>query len=445
MRDHAGMARAFSDEVDWLPPGVIEVSPSGPRRGTPPDRQCLTLVADALRDAPSGRVAVMADHPGSPFLALKVAGREVDVVDGMAFIDAAAVTPRDALPDLAGCVLDGLLERVDRPLALLQAARERLVPGGVLVATAGSSGRKIAGRPVVRRDDRLRLFPGQTLPSLLFRAGFEMPAFRGGRQSRIVIARRATLAPIDQRPAGLSVIMPVYNERETFEKAIELVLAKEIPDTDIEVIVVESNSTDGTRELAIGFDGVPNVSVILEDRPLGKGHAVRRGLESAGGDFVLIQDADLEYDVDDYATLLEPLRRCETGFVLGTRARPDGAWGMRHFARNTTMSHVMNAGHIVFLALFNMVYQQRLHDPFTMYKVFRRDCLHGIELECNRFDFDWELTAKLIRAGYQPIEIPVSYQSRSFAEGKKITLVRDPLTWVKACFRYRFSRLYSYE
>ena len=105
----------------------------------------------------------------------------------------------------------------------------------------------------------------------------------------------------------------------------------------------------------------------------------------------------------------------------------------------------MNVGHIAFLALFNVVYQQRLRDPFTMYKVFRRDCLHGIPLECNRFDFDWELTAKLVRAGYKPMELPVSYHSRSFGEGKKIRLFRDPLTWVRACFRYRFSRLYSYR
>jgi len=84
------------------------------------------------------------------------------------------------------------------------------------------------------------------------------------------------------------------------------------------------------------------------------------------------------------------------------------------------------------------VYGTRLHDPFTMFKVFRRDCVHGLTFESNRFDFDWELVGKLVRAGYTPLEIPVNYQSRSFAQGKKVSLLRDPLTWFRACFKYRF-------
>jgi len=98
-------------------------------------------------------------------------------------------------------------------------------------------------------------------------------------------------------------------------------------------------------------------------------------------------------------------------------------------------------GHVFFTALFNVVYGTRLRDPFTMFKVFRRDCLHGLTFESNRFDFDWELVGKLVRAGYQPIEIVVNYRSRSFAEGKKVSFFRDPLTWIRACFKYRFVRL----
>ena len=88
------------------------------------------------------------------------------------------------------------------------------------------------------------------------------------------------------------------------------------------------------------------------------------------------------------------------------------------------------------------MYGQRLSDPFTMYKVFRRDCLAELSLECNRFDFDWELTAKLIRRGHIPLEVPVHYRSRSFSEGKKITLLGDPMSWVRACFKYRFGSIY---
>jgi len=132
----------------------------------------------------------------------------------------------------------------------------------------------------------------------------------------------------------------------------------------------------------------------------------------------------------------------EVGFVLGIRVNPEGSRGMRNFGQFGVTSRVMNVGHIFFLTLFNVVYGQRLKDPFTMYKVVRRDCLHGLVFECNRFDFDWELTAKLVRAGYRPREIPVAYRSRSFSEGKKVSFFKDPLTWVKACFKYRFAVLY---
>ena len=101
----------------------------------------------------------------------------------------------------------------------------------------------------------------------------------------------------------------------------------------------------------------------------------------------------------------------------------------------------MNFGHLFFTRLFNVVYGTRLRDPFTMYKVFRRECLSGLTFESNRFDFDWELVGKLVRAGYLPLEIPVNYSSRSFSEGKKVSFWRDPLTWIRACLKYRFQAL----
>ena len=126
-------------------------------------------------------------------------------------------------------------------------------------------------------------------------------------------------------------------------------------------------------------------------------------------------------------------------FVLGSRHGKDGAtWKVRHFADQAHVSWFMNLGHVLFTALFNVTYGTRLRDPFTMYKVFRRDCLYGLTFEANRFDFDWELVGKLVRAGYTPLEIPVNYESRSFGEGKKVLLFRDPLTWIRACFKYRF-------
>jgi hypothetical protein len=157
---------------------------------------------------------------------------------------------------------------------------------------------------------------------------------------------------------------------------------------------------------------------------------------------VLIQDADLEYDLDDYEMLLEPLRTFQRAFVLGIRHGRDGhSWKMRHFTDQVLLGQWMNLGHLLFTTLFNVVYGQRLRDPFTMFKVFRRECLSGLHLECNAFDFDWELAGKLVRCGYEPLEIPVNYKSRSFAEGKKVTMIRDPLTWLRACFKYRVTPL----
>jgi hypothetical protein len=443
------LSRADSDvdsEFDWLPAGVVRRRPSVRRGDTVLDQRCIRAAVEALREAPDGRVVAASRSVRSPWLTICPPERAVEVVEAGELVNPTTMAPGEVRPDLAACVLDGLLERVDRPVALLAEAWHRIVPGGLLILTLAAERKFDLGRRRSRHDDRTHLFPGQTLASLLFRAGFESPRFYRYGHDRLVVAWRSPLEPPPHRPVRLSIIMPVYNERGTFEKTMELVLAKELPGVDIEVIVVESNSTDGTRQEVLSYEGTPRVSLILEDSPRGKGRAVRRGLQAAQGDFILIQDADLEYDVDDYAKLIEPLRRGETGFVLGRRRSPDGAWGMRRFSRNTTaLSHIMNLGHVVFLTLFNVVYQQRLHDPFTMYKVFRRDCLEGIELECDRFDFDWELTAKLIRAGYHPFEIPVSYQSRSFAEGKKVTLVRDPLTWIRACFLYRFSRLHRYD
>jgi hypothetical protein len=343
----------------------------------------------------------------------------------------------------ASCVLDGVLAPNAEPGQLLAHAYEVVRPRGRLVVVLGGFDRQRTWGIVARRPARRHAgFPGEAFPSLLFREGFERPRFHTSGARTIATAYRSELAPPYQRPQRLSVIMPVFNERQTFRKAMDSLLGKSIPGMEIEFIIVESNSTDGTRDDVLEYSDNPRIRTILEERPQGKGHAVRMGLAEAQGDFVIIQDADLEYDIDDYDSLLEPLRQFEVGFVLGMRTSPDGSWGMRQFGQRNFVSRVMNLGHVVFLTLFNVVYGQRLHDPFTMYKVMRRDCLYGLTFECDRFDFDWELTAKLIRAGYVPKELPASYESRSFTDGKKVSFFGDPLTWIVACFKYRFVRLY---
>lgn len=238
----------------------------------------------------------------------------------------------------------------------------------------------------------------------------------------------------------LSVVVPIYNEAATVRVALDAILAKEVPGWRLEIILVESNSTDGTREIVRTYAAHPRVKLILEDRPRGKGHAVRAGFTQATGDVILIQDADLEYDLNDYDVLLAPLAAGRQSFVLGSR-HGQGGWAIRKFSDQPLQALILNCAHWGFTLLINGSLGIWLHDPFTMYKVFRRDCLADLRFECNRFDFDWELLIKLVRKGHRPIEIPISYKSRSFKEGKKISMFRDPLTWLWALAKFRFQRL----
>jgi glycosyltransferase involved in cell wall biosynthesis len=183
------------------------------------------------------------------------------------------------------------------------------------------------------------------------------------------------------------------------------------------------------------------VKLILEEQPRGKGHAVRTGLELASGDYVLIQDADLEYDLEDYDALLEHLVAGRSAFVLGSRHGGRDVWKMRQFTGQRGLSLIFNFGHWFFTTLINVLFFQRLRDPFTMFKVFRRDCVSGLEFECNRFDFDFELLIKLIRKGYRPVELPVNYRSRSYKEGKKVRMFRDPITWLGVLMWLRFVKI----
>jgi hypothetical protein len=114
---------------------------------------------------------------------------------------------------------------------------------------------------------------------------------------------------------------------------------------------------------------------------------------------------------------------------------------MRQFNEQLFQGFILNIGHWFFTGLIDLFFGLKLKDPFTMYKVFRRDCLYGLTFECNRFDFDWELLIKLVRKGYKPIEIPVNYRSRSFKQGKKVSMLRDPWTWLRALVKYRFSKM----
>jgi hypothetical protein len=251
-------------------------------------------------------------------------------------------------------------------------------------------------------------------------------------------AHAATFRRRAQQPEEkLSVIFPCFNEETYVGDVLGALLAKKLA-IPKEVIVVESNSTDRTREIVKGFESHPEVKLILEDRPQGKGHAVRAGLQAATGSIILIQDADFEYDLDDYDALLDPILQRKTSFVLGSRSLGLDDWKVRRFAQNHVKEAMLNFAQLVFARTFNVLYQKRTTDINTMYKVFRAECLEGLDLTSDRFDLDIELVCKLVRNGNAPFEVPVNYVARGFEEGKKVSFLKDALPSYWAIFKYRF-------
>ena len=230
-------------------------------------------------------------------------------------------------------------------------------------------------------------------------------------------------------PGKLSVIIPVYNERGTLEEVLRRVAR--VP-MEKEVIVVDDGSDDGTRKILESLlenaDPSDRLRIFFHEKNRGKGAAVRTGIEQAAGDWILIQDADLEYDPQDYPALLAPLLDGRADVVYGSRFL-DGAHGTRYF------QHYLANRFLTFVS--NLMTGLNLSDMETGYKVFRRQVLDGIRLLSNGFEFEPEITAKVARRGYRIYEVPISYNSRSYQEGKKITWV-DGVKALWALLRFRF-------
>jgi hypothetical protein len=253
--------------------------------------------------------------------------------------------------------------------------------------------------------------------------------------NRVAIFGRSVLDA--ERAEKLSIVLPVFNEVRFAADVIEAVLAKELR-IDREVIIVESNSTDGTRDIVKAFEGRPGVRVVYEDKPRGKGHAVRTGLQHVTGTIVLIQDADFEYDIDDYDALIEPILQRKATFVLGSRSLGLDDWKVRKYDKTPDRGFALNFAQVVFAKTYNLLYQQRTTDVNTMFKVFRAECLDGLDLHSNGFELDIELACKLARNGNSPMEIPVNYVARGFEDGKKIRFWRDSIPSYAAFFWFRF-------
>ena len=224
---------------------------------------------------------------------------------------------------------------------------------------------------------------------------------------------------------NLSVVIPVYNEKDNVE-----VIVKRVRDSKLarEIVVVDDGSMDGTREVLKKFDNADGLRVILHERNKGKGAAVRTGLEAATGDVILIQDADLEYSPRDYPVLLQPLEEGIADVVYGSRF----LGGPR---RVVMFWHMLANQLLTFMT--NILYDTILSDMETGYKVFRREVIAGMKLRANRFDFEPEFTAKVLKRHYRIYEVPISFNPRDYSEGKKIKL-HDAFTAVWTLLKYRF-------
>lgn len=215
-------------------------------------------------------------------------------------------------------------------------------------------------------------------------------------------------APAEQANACLTtIVIPVYNELATVARVVSRVAALPI---EKEILIVDDCSTDGTVEVLKKLEDVEGITLVLKSENEGKGAALRTGFDHAKGDIIVIQDADLEYDPLEIPQLLNPILQDEADVVYGSR--------FLECAHSSSRIHRM--GNRLLTTLSNLFNGLKLTDMETCYKAFRRDVLDSLELNQNRFGVEPELTAKLARRGYRFVEVPITYQPRSYAEGKKI-------------------------
>lgn len=224
----------------------------------------------------------------------------------------------------------------------------------------------------------------------------------------------------------ITILVPVYNEVSTLETIVKKLEETDFCGLEKEIILIDDYSTDGTRDLYSKFP----YKVLYHDYNQGKGAALRTGFKDATGDIIVIQDADLEYDPVDYAPLIKLILDGKADVCYGTRlagGKPSRSFMFTHWLGNKFLSLTTN-----------ILYGSTLTDMETCYKAFRADFIKGIEIKSNRFDFEPEITAKVLKRGARLYELPVSYYGREFSEGKKITWV-DGFHALWALVKFRFT------
>jgi glycosyltransferase involved in cell wall biosynthesis len=226
----------------------------------------------------------------------------------------------------------------------------------------------------------------------------------------------------------ISIVVPVFNEARTVAEVIERLIAIDLPAAR-EILVVNDGSTDGTREVLDRIPPRPELRIIHAEKNGGKGSAIRIGYAQATGSIVAIQDADLELDPAQLADLVQPILDGKTRVVYGSRflaGRPAAPW----------LSIVANE---VLTGVTNILYGGRITDMETCYKIMAREVALSLDLESNRFDIEPEITAKLLRDGHAIFELPIRFEPRSRAQGKKIGW-RDGVRAIQVLLKYRFSK-----
>ena len=223
----------------------------------------------------------------------------------------------------------------------------------------------------------------------------------------------------------ISILIPVYNEKNSLLEILKQVESIDFCGLEKEIILVDDFSTDGTKDL------YPNIShkVIFHEKNMGKGAALRTGLAAATGDIIIIQDADLEYNPIDYKPLVEQIVNDKADVVYGSRladSRNNGCFLLLSYLANITLS-----------AMTRILYRVHLTDMETCYKAFRAEIIKPITIESNRFDFEPEITAKILKQKIRFMEMPITYNARTSAEGKKITW-KDGLQAIWTLIKYRF-------
>jgi len=224
----------------------------------------------------------------------------------------------------------------------------------------------------------------------------------------------------------LSVVMPVYNEKNTLEKIVSEVVKLDIVK---ELIMVDDGSTDGTREFIKKTDFGKKVRKVFHDKNMGKGAALATGFKEADADIIAVQDADLEYDPKEFIDLIEPIKKGVADVVYGSRlsgGKPQRVYMFWHKIGNGVITFVTN-----------ILYNSTFTDIETCYKVFRKDVIKGITIKSTDFSVEPEITAKILKKHLRVYEMPISYYGRTYAEGKKITW-RHGFSAIATLFKYRF-------